>query len=245
MVRTRRTFAMNDFTSSARPRNTGTKPTPTVSRDRGVRRPDRALNRKLVPRFCAGLAPMVDDAEHLPELIDLGSIVLRRHTVEDADAIAEAIAESLEDLRPWMPWASDDEATQPEFQGKRLEEVVPTWGRPGHEATYVIQEPEGTAVLGVCSIQHRGDDQSRELGYWVRSAYQRKGMASRAADALTEAALALPGVTRVEIQCDVANERSAAVARRCGYRLDRTKAHEPQAPGHTGRFMVWIYPPDE
>jgi RimJ/RimL family protein N-acetyltransferase len=47
-------------------------------------------------------------------------------------------------------------------------------------------------------------------------------------------------VTRVEIHCDEANTRSAAVARRLGYRLDRVEPRPVRAPAESGRGMVWI-----
>ena len=61
--------------------------------------------------------------------------------------------------------------------------------------------------------------------------------------ALTAAALALPGVERVEIHCDEANRRSAAVPRRLGYRLDRIEADHVSAPGDLGRSMIWVHTP--
>ncbi|MEU6189370.1 hypothetical protein [Nocardia sp. NPDC047038] len=51
---------------------------------------------------------------------------------------------------------------------------------------------------------------------------------------------ALPGVDRVEIHCDEANVRSAAVARRLGYRLDRIEPREKRAPAESGRGMYWV-----
>ena len=44
----------------------------------------------------------------------------------------------------------------------------------------------------------------------------------------------------MEIHCDEANVRSAAVPRRLGYRLDRIEDDEVTAPAETGRSMVWI-----
>lgn len=38
-----------------------------------------------------------------------------------------------------------------------------------------------------------------ETGYWVHQAHTRRGLATAAAAALTDAALALPGIDRVEI----------------------------------------------
>jgi RimJ/RimL family protein N-acetyltransferase len=182
---------------------------------------------------------MTEDAQHLPQLLRAGCLVLRPHQVDDADAIAAAIAESVGELRPWMPWASATEASEADFQRGRLIDDLPRWGKRGHEATYVIED-EALRLLGVCGIQDRGMPDARELGYWVRTSATGQGYATAAAQALTQAALRLPGVHRVEIRCDAANVRSAAVAERCGYRLDCTEPHEAQAPGHTGTFMVWV-----
>ena len=51
---------------------------------------------------------------------------------------------------------------------------------------------------------------------------------------------------RVEIHCDEANVRSAAIPERLGYRLDRIEDDEIATPGETGRSMIWITttPPD-
>jgi RimJ/RimL family protein N-acetyltransferase len=50
---------------------------------------------------------------------------------------------------------------------------------------------------------------------------------------------------RVEIHCDEANVRSAAVPRRLGYRLDRIEDDRVSAPGDLGRSMIWVWPPDQ
>jgi RimJ/RimL family protein N-acetyltransferase len=46
-------------------------------------------------------------------------------------------------------------------------------------------------------------------------------------------------VRRVEIHCDEANQRSAAVPARLGYRLAEVVDHERMTPGETGRRLVW------
>ena len=183
---------------------------------------------------------MAEDVGHLPDVLRTGSLVLRRHQVEDAEAIASAIAESMDELRPWMPWVSED-ALDPEYQRKRLADDAPRWGRHGHEATYVIEPAGSPRLLGLCGIQDRGTRDARELGYWLRTSATGRGHATAAARVLTETALTLPGVRRVEIRCDASNGRSAGVAERCGYRFDRTEPYEPQAPGQTGTLMVWVY----
>ncbi len=41
------------------------------------------------------------------EVIDHGEVRLRRHGDDDLDAVYQAVTESLDHLRPWMPWAAD------------------------------------------------------------------------------------------------------------------------------------------
>ena len=48
-------------------------------------------------------------ATRLPERIEgPDGLLLRRWTVDDADALGQAIAESVEHLRPWMGWVAED-----------------------------------------------------------------------------------------------------------------------------------------
>ena len=82
-----------------------------------------------------------------------------------------------------------------------------------------------------------------EIGYWVRSDRTGRGLATSAASALTASALALDGVSRVEIHCDAANRRSAAIPEKLGYRLDRVETRPPTAPGETERHMIWVFGP--
>jgi RimJ/RimL family protein N-acetyltransferase len=46
----------------------------------------------------------------------------------------------------------------------------------------------------------------------------------------------------VEIHCDAANARSAAVPRRLGYRLDREVPSEITVPGGSGVEQYWVTP---
>ena len=97
-------------------------------------------------------------------------------------------------------------------------------------------------MLGGCGLHRRVGPRAIEIGYWVHADHGGRGIATALARALTGAALALPDVDRVEIHCDEANVRSAAVPRRLGYRLDRIEEDEVTAPAETGRSMVWVRP---
>ncbi|HEV2376379.1 MAG TPA: GNAT family N-acetyltransferase [Streptosporangiaceae bacterium] len=178
---------------------------------------------------------------HPPEEVQAGALLLRRTRPADAQAVAAAVGASLAHLRPWMPWATA-EAADHRAQLARLEEADEMWER-GTDYVYAVLAPDG-AMAGNIGLHRRVGDGGIEIGYWIAADKTRQGYATAAARALTAVALALPGVTRVEIHCDEANTASAAVPRKLGYRLDRTYAHEPEAPGERGRRLIWVWEPD-
>ena len=173
-----------------------------------------------------------------PERIEGDGVVLRRPRAEDGEALAGAVAASLEHLRPWMAWA-DDEATTPERRAAYLERCDAGW-EDGSDFAFLVLDGHERTVLGGCGLHRRVGPRGIEIGYWVHVDHGGRGVATALARALTGAALALPDVDRVEIHCDAANVRSAGIPHRLGYRLDRIEDDEVSAPAETGRSMVWV-----
>ena len=176
-----------------------------------------------------------------PERIELAAgVALRRLQSQDVDALQAVIEVSREHLRPFMPWADQDHQTTAAFVAKARE----GWAA-GESFAYVLTEAvddaggDGERMLGGCGLHRRGGPESLEIGYWLRPDAVGRGVMTAAAGALTAAAFAIDGITRVEIRCDEANHRSAAIARRLGYRHVGDEDHEPEAPGETGRRQTW------
>lgn len=159
-----------------------------------------------------------------PERIDLGDLVLRRERVGDAAMIVPVLQADLDHLRPWMPWATEDNATV-QAQRARLVEVEQRWDAAEDHGFLVLDAAE-SVVLGVFGLHRRVGPDAIELGYWLSVGAEGRGYATRAAGALTDVALRLDDIDRVEIHCDVANVRSQKVPGRLGYRLDRIEPDE-------------------
>lgn len=175
-----------------------------------------------------------------PELIRLDGIVLRRLRPEDAEVTVKAINENLDHLRPWLPWAGAEPRSLA-AQLTWLERVDQAWAEDT-EYAYGIFSPDGAGELyGGGGLHRRVGPEAIEIGYWLAARHTGRGYARALARALTEAALALPGIKRVEIHCDEANVRSAAIPKALGYRLDRVEEDGVHAPAESGRGMVWIY----
>jgi RimJ/RimL family protein N-acetyltransferase len=173
-----------------------------------------------------------------PERVEAGPVIVRRVRASDAGAIAAAVGASLDHLRPWMPWATPDAADR-RNQLARVAEADHSW-ESGLGYIYSVLTADGGTLVGEIALHRRVGEDCVELGYWIAASQAGRGYVSSAGEALTSVGLALPGVDRVEIHCDAANAASAAVARKLGYRLDRTEQRQPEAPGESGQLMVWV-----
>jgi RimJ/RimL family protein N-acetyltransferase len=184
-------------------------------------------------------APESPDRGHPPERMPTASgAVLRRARPTDADAFAEAVGASLAHLRRWMPWAVPVAAEAP-VQRDRLVMADASWA-DGTDYEFAILPTDERGIIGGCGLMRRVGPGAIEIGYWVHVDHTRRGHATAAARALTDAAWTLPDVERVEIHCDEANRASAAVPARLGYRLDRVESDETLAAPHSGRTMIWV-----
>jgi RimJ/RimL family protein N-acetyltransferase len=173
-----------------------------------------------------------------PERIQLDDdIVVRWVTVADAEPIARAVGESLEHLKPWMPWA-DIRSADVTFQRGRLREQIRQ--RTRAEEWQYGMFAERSEFLGSIGLMTRRGPGTIEIGYWLHVDAVNRGLATNAARALTAAALDMDGIDRAVIMCDEANLRSAAIPQRLGYTLDRVEPRAPEAPSETGRMQIWV-----
>jgi ribosomal-protein-serine acetyltransferase len=170
-----------------------------------------------------------------PDQLVHASIALRRWREADAGLCLRLVTESLEHLRPWMPWATSDyglaEATS------YLQQCDKDWAS-GTAFPYLILasgQPAGSAGL-----MARIGDGGMEIGYWVHPDFTGRGVATSAAAALTEAAFALPGIDHVEIHHDVLNLASGRVPEKLGFSpVGTVEARFAPAPGDSGTTQIW------
>lgn len=173
----------------------------------------------------------------VPQRLELGEgVVVRRYDAADLPALVDAVNRSLDTLRPWMPWAQEPATV--EGQRAWLVDTDRMW-EAGTGFTYGIFGPAGD-VLGGTGFHVRNGPGVLEIGYWLRGDQEGRGLMTRVTAELTTVAGQVPGVTRVEIHCDRANTRSAAIPQRLGYVLAREEPAEAAAPAHTGVQQVWV-----
>lgn len=170
--------------------------------------------------------------------IETPRLVLRCWNPADAALLKEAVDSSVEHLRPWMPWAADD----PQPLENRIT-LIRHWRSQfdrGEDFVVGVFDRAETMVLGGSGLHMRVGPRGMEIGYWIRASHINQGYATEVAAALTTVAFRVHGVDRVEIHCNPANVRSAAVPRKLGYTHEATlRRREPWADGQLGDLMVW------
>ncbi|MGW1511007.1 GNAT family N-acetyltransferase [Streptomyces sp. NPDC002394] len=165
-----------------------------------------------------------------------GGLTLRAFEGEaDLPEYFRTVDESVEHLRPWMPWVAEHsrESTADFLVGRAA-----LWASGASYSYAIVLDG---ALVGSCGL-HRHDDTpdgTLEIGYWLHPSATGRGLATRAARALVDQAFRLPDVTAVEIVHDAANHSSAAVPSRLGFTDHLRRPHEPTAPGETGEDRVW------
>ncbi|MER5636224.1 GNAT family N-acetyltransferase [Kitasatospora sp. NPDC002227] len=173
-----------------------------------------------------------------PEQFSLpGGVSLRRRAVEDAVPLNNAVAGNLEHLRPWMPWATSKPAL--ERTEAMIQAGIDAW-EAGTDFMYLVWAEDAPGeVIGAFGLHGRVGAGALEIGYWMAASHTGRGIATDCSRVLTEAALALPHIERVEIHTDSANLASSAVPRKLGYRLAEVREQEPTAPGESGSLQIW------
>jgi RimJ/RimL family protein N-acetyltransferase len=179
----------------------------------------------------------------MPDVLDASPLTLVRWRPEDVDEVLEAVRLSFAELQQWMHWAQ----TMPtrEEQREALAEGYAAFDA-GTDFGFLFRETATGALVGGGGVHRRVGPGAVEIGYWVRSDRHNRGYATRATQAMTDAAFTfLADVDRIEIHVDCTNIASARVPEKLGYRLLRTEHREKLALGHTGEGYVWQRRRDE
>ncbi|MBS0446490.1 MAG: GNAT family N-acetyltransferase [Proteobacteria bacterium] len=167
-----------------------------------------------------------------PERIETDRLILRSARPGDGPAVNAAVLETLDDLRPYMPWAQAAptlEASETDVRrmyGKfALRQDMPLLmferGLDGCEGLYA----GGTGLHRIDWAVPRF-----EIGYWCRRSRQRRGYVAEAVVALSHFAFETLGARRVEIRMDDRNEPSWRVAERAGYTLEGVLRQDSLSP---------------
>jgi ribosomal-protein-alanine N-acetyltransferase len=170
----------------------------------------------------------------LPLRITTHRLVLRRPTPSDAQAIFQTYTEDPVVSR-YMIWTPH--AALAETEGF-IESCIRAW-EAGERLASAITLAGADAAIGM--IEARLAGRTVDIGYVLAPRLWGRGLMPEAIEALALAALAGPGMYRVQASCDIDNRPSQRALEKAGFlregRLERCTVHPNLSPEPRPCFM--------
>ncbi|MBB6454155.1 ribosomal-protein-serine acetyltransferase [Salirhabdus euzebyi] len=131
----------------------------------------------------------------------------------DATKMIQAINDSRNYLREWLPWVDNMKVEEDYYP------VIEMWimqlaRNDGFQAGIIYQN-ELVGMAGYHSIDWKNKQTS--IGYWLAHGYQGKGIMTKVTEKLVSHAFTEYNLNRVEIRCGVENRKSRAIPERLGF----------------------------
>lgn len=169
--------------------------------------------------------------------IETKRLVVRCYNPSDATLLADSVRESVEHLKPWMPWAHNE----PEPFEEKAKRVLYFRGSFDMQKDYVygIFNREETRLLGGTGLHTRLGENQLEIGYWIHKDFVKQGLVTESTAALIKVAFEIVHVHRIEIHCDPRNLASAAVPRKLGFTHEGTLRAKTPFLDRWSDSMVW------
>jgi RimJ/RimL family protein N-acetyltransferase len=161
---------------------------------------------------------MLPIMEDFPHSFETERILIRLPLPGDGELVHEAIMESVEQLKEWMPWANptpikeNTEANIREAHASFLQRT---------DLRFHLFDKVTKKFIGSSGL-HRMDWGVRrfQIGYWCRTAFVGQGYITESVRGITVFAFQILKANRIEIQCDERNIRSRKVAEGLDFQLE-------------------------
>jgi len=153
-----------------------------------------------------------------PEEFYTERLLIRKPMPGDGKALYQAMQASLNELKPWMPWAhreqtvDDVEANMREAHAKFLtrEDL----------RLHIFHKETGEFIASSGLHRINWEVPKFEIGYWIDTRHSGNGYITEATEAITNFAFTCLNAKRVEIRCDSKNVKSRVIPEKLGFTLE-------------------------
>ncbi len=143
---------------------------------------------------------------------------LKIPALEDAENIFNVIDKDREHLRNWLPWVDKTISVQDTINN--ITERIEKFNKKEAAAFCAYYENKWIASVGFISLDNI--DKEGEIGYWLSSDFEGKGLMTECVKALIKYGFKELNLHRIVIKCNSENIRSAAIPKRLGFTLEGT-----------------------
>ncbi|WP_175639165.1 GNAT family N-acetyltransferase [Metabacillus schmidteae] len=145
-------------------------------------------------------------------------LLIRMPKPGDGKAVYDAIQASIDELKPWMPFAQKEQSEQ-ETEINIRNAYVRFINREDLRLLIFLKDTgEFIASSGLHRINW--DVPKFEIGYWIDTRYSGKGYITEAVQGISNFAFNELKARRIEIRCDSKNEKSRRIPERLGFTLE-------------------------
>jgi ribosomal-protein-serine acetyltransferase len=141
------------------------------------------------------------------------TLLMRTYTPEDATELFGVIDGSRSHLHPFLPWV--DKTTKPEHSLQFIQDSLTGLHEQRSLALGIFLD--GHIIGGVGMHQWDRDTKKAEMGYWLATGYEGRGIMASCIRVFIAYLFDKLGLNKVEIRFLPANKRSARVAQRAGF----------------------------
>ena len=159
-------------------------------------------------------------------------ICLRPPRTSDAESIFQLVSRNYGHLRTFMEWAKPDYSMT-----DAREWVEKDIGDPTALNFLICREEEILGTIGFGSFDQEA--KVTEIGYWIDSSEQGKGIVSRATRRLVDIAFRDLRMNRVQIRSAADNVRSAAIPEKLGFKLEGVQRQHVYRDGRIYDFRIY------
>ncbi len=156
----------------------------------------------------------------VPVPIRTPRLLLRPAQAGDGLVLNEAILESREELRPWMPWARTPTPPTPEESEENCRKSGISFLLREDLRLLMFSRENGRLVGSTGLHRFNLEGGLFEIGYWIRTSETKKGYAREATLALTRYAFGVLGAKRVHLFCNAENHASCAIPTSLGFECE-------------------------
>lgn len=152
----------------------------------------------------------------LPVPIYTKRLLIRPIMPGDGAAMNQAVLESVEQFKEWLPWAQKPPTITESEKTARLFYAEFILRKALHMVIF-----KDDHLIGMCGYNSfKWDIPSADIGYWCRITAQGQGYMHEAVNALIIYGFQKLGLKRLTIHCDDENLKSAQVAEKAGFELE-------------------------
>ncbi|MEF7563627.1 GNAT family protein [Bacillus infantis] len=138
----------------------------------------------------------------------------------DGKIVNQAIRESFNELKPWLPFAQklpDVEETEINLRNAHINFLKRDSFR------FLIFDKESKDFIGITSLEAIDwNIPKSEIGYWINTDFSGNGYMLEAVKKLADFGLNYIKLRRIEIRCEPTNFKSRAIAEKLGFVLEGT-----------------------